>query len=164
MPDPNRRIPKYRLNKTTGRALVELGGVTYWLGQHGTIESREKYDRLVAEWLASGRVSTAASAPTDLMVVELIARFWTHVEAFYRKPDGSPTSEVENYRHALRPLKALYGSTPAAKFGPKALCAVRQRMVELGWCRTNINKQVARLRTLFKWAVGRRTKRRSSRR
>jgi len=47
-------------------------------------------------------------------------------------------------------IKQLYGMTPAAGFGPKALQAVRQKMVESGWCRTNINKQVNRLRHVFK--------------
>lgn len=150
---PRKRVPSYRHNKTTNRAVVTLNGVDYWLGRYGTPESREKYNRLVAEWLSSGRTSTAAPSPSDITIVELIARFWIHAEGFYRKPDGSPTSEIDNFRSALRPLRSLYSSTPAAKFGPKSLAAVRQRMVEAGWCRTNINKQVARIRTLFKWGV-----------
>ena len=44
-----RRIPKYRLNRTTGRACVELNGHVHWLGTYGSEESRQKYDRLIAE-------------------------------------------------------------------------------------------------------------------
>src|SRR5262249_43516012 len=68
---------------------------------------------------------------------------------------GNPTSEVDTIRQAMRPLKALYGPTQAAEFGPLALAAVQQRMIDVGWCRTYVNKQVVRGKGLFKWAVSR---------
>lgn len=40
------RIPSYRLHKRSGQALVEL---------NGTPGSRERYDRLIAEYLSNGR-------------------------------------------------------------------------------------------------------------
>ncbi len=49
------RIPKYRHHGATGRAVVTLSGREIYLGKFSTPESREKYDRLVAEWLAAGR-------------------------------------------------------------------------------------------------------------
>ncbi len=60
---------------------------------------------------------------------------------------------MEQYRLALRPLTDLYADTLAAEFGPRALKAVRQKMVERGWCRPYVNKQVNRIRHVFKWAV-----------
>jgi integrase len=69
-------------------------------------------------------------------------------------PDGQPTSEVDNLRQALRPLRKLYGATPAASFGPLALKALQRHMVGLGWARTHINRQTNRLRHVFKWAAG----------
>lgn len=65
-----------------------------------------------------------------------------------------PEGELGNYWDALRPLRRLYGRTPAAKFGPVKLAAVRDEMIRLGWCRNHINRNVARLRHVFKWAVG----------
>ena len=61
--------------------------------------------------------------------------------------------ELEQFRLALRPLNDLYANTPAAEFGPRALKTVQQRMIEIGWCRPYINKQVNRIRHLFRWAV-----------
>jgi hypothetical protein len=84
---------------------------------------------------------------------ELVARFWLHAEQFYRQPDGSPSGEADNYRQVLGPLKALYANTPAAKFGPRALASVRQRMIEVKWSRTFINRQIGRIRRVFRWAV-----------
>jgi integrase len=56
-------------------------------------------------------------------------------------------------RQALRPLKKLYGETPAENFGPLAIAAMQEHMIKLGWCRTNINKQIVRIRMCFKWGV-----------
>jgi len=144
MPRPKgsfKTVPSYRLHKPSGRAVVTIAGQDCYLGAHGSCESREAYDRLVAEWLASGRAS-AASRPADarsssggISIVEVVAAFWRHAQLYYRRPDGTPTKEAKNFRDALRPLKRLYGDLPAAQFGPVALRAVREEMVRRGWCR-----------------------------
>ena len=51
----------------------------------------------------------------------------------------------------MRPLKKLYGVTPISDFGPMALKAVRNAMVEAGWTRGFINKSVDRIRKFFRW-------------
>jgi integrase len=147
------RTPKYRRqrSKPFARAFVELDGKRCYLGQYGTPESKQRYHQLLAEWTASGGQTPVN--PDELMIVELCARFWRHVQGYYRKPDGTPTSEVGNIRQALRPLKELYGHTEARDFGPKALKAVRQTMIDRGWCRANINKMIGRIKLMFRWAT-----------
>ena len=54
---------------------------------------------------------------------------------------------------ALRPLRQLYGRTPANEFGPKKLKAVRQHMVESGLSRGVVNTRIGRIKRMFKWAV-----------
>ena len=51
------KTPKYRRHCASGRdrAFVELDGQRYYIGRYGSRESRQRYDQLVAEWLASGR-------------------------------------------------------------------------------------------------------------
>ena len=39
------RVPKYRLHKGTGQALVQIDGRRIYLGKHGTERSRQKYRR-----------------------------------------------------------------------------------------------------------------------
>jgi len=114
-------------------------------------ESRTKYDRLVAEWLANGRQRQVD--PASLTVNELALQYWQHAEDYYRRPDGTPTDEIGNIRAALRPIKRLYGNTPAAEFSPRALEAVRKSMIDESNCRTNINQQVGRIKRMFRWAV-----------
>jgi integrase len=149
--NPTARIPSYRLHKSSGRAVVTVNGRDIVLGKHGTPESRRKYDRVIAEWISAGRQLPVA--PEDLTVLELIARFWTHAEATYRKPDGRPTSELDNFRQALRPLKGLYADTAARLFGPRSLRAVQSEMVRIGWRRTSVNKHIGRVKHVFKWAT-----------
>lgn len=84
---------------------------------------------------------------------EAIVAYWRHVQAYYRLGDGTVSTEVDNVRLALRPLKALYGHTPAADFDAPALEAVREQMIRDGRCRNRVNKDVARIKRLFRWAA-----------
>lgn len=145
------RVPKYRLHKSDGRAVVTLNGQDVFLGKYGTPESQTRYSRLIAEWVAAGR--RLPHQEEDLTVLELIDAYWVHAEQTYRKPDGSPAGELVNIRLAMRPLKELYADVPVKAFGPRALRAVQQKMVESGWVRTSINRQTSRLKSMFKWAV-----------
>ena len=60
----------------------------------------------------------------------VILAFWNPVGRHYCTPDGSPGREQGDFKLSLRPLKYLYGHIPARDFGPRALKAVRQLMVE----------------------------------
>ncbi len=68
--------------------------------------------------------------------------------------NGKPTSEPYNIRLAFRPLCELHGDTLARDFGPLALQAVRQVMIDSGLCRSEVNKRVRHVVRAFKWAVG----------
>jgi integrase len=150
MPKLLNRLPKYRKH-TSGQAFVELCGKRHYLGKWKSAESKAEYERLTAEWLAAGR--QIAPAAQDATVNEITLAFWTHAESYYRLPDGSPSTEIDNYRLSLRPLIAIYGHTPAAQFGPLELQAVRMKMIESGLARRTINQRVGRVKRLFQWAV-----------
>ena len=49
------RIPSYRFHKNSGQAVVTIDGHDFYLGLHDTPASKQKYARLVQEWLASSR-------------------------------------------------------------------------------------------------------------
>jgi integrase len=150
----SKRPPKYRRHKPSGQAVVTLNGHDHYLGKHGTDESHAEYDRLIAEWLANGRrIPPRKGAASGLSLNEVILAYWQHAEAYYRHPDGTPTSEADNIRLALRPLKRLYGHTPAADFDSLALEALRDEMIREGHCRNRVNKDVSRVRRLFRWAA-----------
>jgi integrase len=150
----SKRVPKYRLHKPTGQAVVTLNGHDFYLGKYGSIASKDEYARRLKEWEANSRqvVRPTASAKSDLAVCELIAAYLRHCDVYYRK-DGKPTTEPANITLAMRPLRKLYGDTPAAEFGPLALKATRQAMIEAGLCRNECNKRTAHIVRLFKWGA-----------
>jgi hypothetical protein len=161
MPTKRRKVPSYRLHKPSGQARVILDGEHIYLGKFGSPESHEKYDRLVAEWLVRHRASSNSPASTPstfqsaaVTVNDLLLAFWHRVKQRYVK-DGKPTSEQRSFRTALRPVRQLYGHELAANFGPLALVACRQKLVEAGICRRRINQHVSRIRLMFKWGVAR---------
>jgi integrase len=156
MPRLTKKLPSYRLHKASGCAVVTLNGVDRYLGGWNTPESMAEYDRLITEWLAAGRgrpkpaEQPTASAPT---VAEVLLAYWRHAETHYRTRDRGLGRELENVKDALRPLRRLYGRTPAAAFGPLALRAVRDAMVKSGLARTTVNARIGRIRRAFRWAA-----------
>lgn len=151
MPRLLHRPPKYRMHRASGQALVTFEGRDHYLGAYGSKASRTEYDRLVGEWLANGR--RAPGPAGDLTIVELLAAYWRHAETYYRKPDGTPSRELGVLRIALRPLNRLYAQTQAVQFGPLALRALSEEMIRLGWVRSSINKQLSRVRAVFRWGA-----------
>jgi integrase len=151
--------PRYRLHKKSGKAIVTLpygNGVRrdVLLGEWQSPASKAEYARVIAEWSAGGRPwEKDAQARAGLSVAELLEAFFKHAEQHYRKPNGETTNEVNEFEYALGPVCELYGLTPAASFGPLALKTVREKMIEAGWCRTRINRQLNRVRHVFKWGV-----------
>lgn len=143
------RKPSYCLHRATGQARVRINGKDIYLGQFGTPESRERYDDLIREWsFKNGNVTGYA-----LTVDELCLRFLEEADRTYRHADGTETGSTENFRQALRWLVSRYGRERVRDFGPLKLKAVRQAMADAELCRTNINRQVARIRQVVKWGV-----------
>ncbi len=140
MPWSNNHLPKYRKHRASGQAVVTLSGQDFYLGPHGTKASKLEYDRVIGEWLQNGRSPLLGSAD-ELTVVELCARYWKYAKNYYRK-DGKCTGEAPNIKLAIRFLKDWYGKTLVSEFGPPALQAVRQRMIEADHSRGCVNAHI----------------------
>jgi hypothetical protein len=67
--------------------------------------------------------------------------------------DDTPTGYLVAIRVAMRPLRKLYRQEPAARFGPLALRAVQQAMVQSGLARGCVNHRVQIIKAMFRWAV-----------
>ena len=149
MPRLVHQNPSYRKHRASGQAIVTLSGQDFYLGPHGTKASRAEYDRLIGEWLANGR---RLSGPTyDCYVTELVDAFWTFAEGYY---GGSrQRGELGAYAMALKILRRLYGKTHTRDFRPTSLKSVREAMIQAGWARTFINRQIGRVRRVFGWGV-----------
>lgn len=150
MPRLSRSVPKYRKHRASGQAMVTLNGIDHYLGSHGTKTSKREYDRLIAEWLAAGRV--VGQPQQEITVVELSARYWKFAQGYYRK-DGRCTGVAPAIKASLKYLKDWYGREPAVEFGPLRLKALRQRMVDDGHSRRYVNDHVGRIKRMYKWAA-----------
>jgi integrase len=167
------RPPKIR--RKGSRAVVTLSDGSrrrdYALGKFGSRESKNKYEQLLQDWNQSRRRilpnpfpgQAGLDIPLDLTVNELLEKFWNHAQDYYRRPDGTQTTDLSNIKMALRPVKHLYAHTQARLFGPIALKAVRQIMIDgydhpkfsaqAGVARNTINKRIRRIIKVWKWGA-----------
>jgi hypothetical protein len=151
------RIPKYRLHAASGQARVILEGHAYSLGKHDTPESQALYGALIQGWRTkTGRFAppnadgkTTAAVPTATSVNEVILAYVKHAEQYY----ASNPKEVEKVKLSARPLRRLYGRSPAATFDSLALEAVQEAMIDDNLARSTVNERVRVLKRMFKWSV-----------
>lgn len=162
-------VPTYRRHRQSGQGIVTLtDGLgrrkDVLLGPYGTRASRAEYARVIAEWEANDRRLVASPTnPGALSINELCDAFWEHAKRHYRRPDGSQTTEVSEYRLCIRALRHLYADNTVASFTPLALKAVRTLLVtgyehprygkQPALARNVINKRISRIRHMFAWAV-----------
>jgi len=148
-----RKLPKYRRHRPSGQAVVTLSGRDFYLGPHDSAVSRVEYDRLVAEWLVNGRaLPPDPDEGSELTVDEVMRRYWEFADGYYRQGE-KPSPEWYHIRTALKIVRRLYGTTPAAEFGPLALKACRHQFLNRDQNRRTINQNVGRVKRMFRWAV-----------
>ena len=147
------RTPSLRHHKPTGQAVVRLNGRDHYLGRFDAPESRDRYDEIIATWLANGRrLPDPESVPDPVIVNEILAAYLRVCKSLYAHR-RSATKRLSHVKAAMRPIRELFGVIPAVSFGPKALLAVRERMIDHGYARATINEQVQTLKRMFDWAV-----------
>jgi integrase len=167
MPRPKSTIPAYRLHKGTGQAVAYIDRREHYLGVHGSTESRQKYAELVSQVTAGdipkpAKASRQRSGTVTRSVAALCLRFMAEKLPQYAE------AEQHCVRGAIKILAALFGETPSSDFGPLRLRAVRNAMVagdrdavdsegqpkpRKPWSRDFVNKQVKRIKHLFRWGV-----------
>ncbi len=150
MPRLSQSVPKYRKHKASGQAFIELNGRRHYLGPHGSKVSKLEFDRLITEWLSAGRSSSFGVPEHAVSIAELVVDYVEYVKAYY---GTGPNSELHRVTRVLRPVRELYGRTPAAEFGVLAFKAVRQKLIGEKLARSFINASMRRIVRMFKWAV-----------
>ncbi|MEI7700750.1 MAG: hypothetical protein WCK86_13210, partial [Planctomycetia bacterium] len=152
-------VPSYLLHKQSGQARCRVAGKDYLLGPYGSEESRVKFGEIVAKIVSGQSVDpfvakspATSQAESSLTVNELVLAYMRHAQKHYVK-NGQETSEIHCLKSATRPLVELYGYHSVDAFGPLALKAVREKMISSGWCRKTVNKNVGRLRSIFRYGV-----------
>jgi hypothetical protein len=160
MPRRSEKVPGYSRHKPSGRAVVYIDRKPVYLGEFGSPESYENYEREIIRWRngrsTSGPLSTSlAIRPGSCHTInELILAYLEHARVYYVDASGAPSKEYTEMKMALRPLRQVHGPTLVRDFGPLALKEVRRSMEDGGrLSRMVINRRINRIRRAFKWAV-----------
>ncbi|QEG35163.1 tyrosine-type recombinase/integrase [Bythopirellula goksoeyrii] len=143
-------IPKYRKHRASGQAVCTISGRDYYLGPHSTKASKLEYDRLIAEWLATGRSATYGNPAASITIIELIADYLKFAKQYY----GDTTrGTYQNMKRGMTPLKELYGRTEAAEFGVLQFKAIRQKLIDENLSRPYINERMRQIVAVFRWGA-----------
>ena len=162
------KCPRVHHHRHSGKARVRLNGRDIYLGPWKSDPNdrtgRRAHPDLVKEverlW-ALAILEQPLPTNGEFTINGLIGRFMEHVgqPGRYTQRPGK-TSQIDNFKDALRQLQALYGPTPAKDFGPLRLHAVRESLLQhrkrngQPLARRTINQRVGRIREMFNWAVG----------
>lgn len=149
MPRLTSLLPKYRKH-ASGQARVTINGRDYLLGPHGTRASKLEYDRVIAEYLASGRSGSFGLSQGSRTLAMVMVDYLAYAKSYY---GTEPSSEWHRIKYALTPLKKLYASLPAADFASGHFKAVRQQLLDQDLCRNTINSRMKRIVRMMKWAA-----------
>jgi len=100
------QLPAYRRHKSSGQAIVALGGRDFYLGPWKSASSKAEYDRVTREW-KSGAVAAAEAA--DLTLNELLIAYGRHAQDYYRDSEsGELNREGQNYKTLIARLRKAY--------------------------------------------------------
>ena len=141
------RIRSIRLAAALTRALTDAASN---LAANAQRRAETLFCRLKSELIQDGGRLPAASH--DASVNKLVGAYAEFADSYYRK-DGKVTDEVRMSRASIKIMRELYGRTSAADFGLLALKAHRNQMLAKDWCRSDVNKQVDRVKRMFKWGT-----------
>lgn len=154
------RLPKYRRH-SGGQARVTIAGKDYMLGPFGSAKSKREYDRLIGEYIVSGRQKSFGVKQDELLLSELLVAYVKHAKQAY---GVSKRGEYYKVKLAVRPLRRLYGSVGVLQFGVLQWKNIRQYVVDgkngkegdpiRVPTRRYVNTFMQRVTRIFRWAAG----------
>lgn len=141
-----KRLPTYRFHRASNQAICCILGRTYYLGEFESKESRDKFNKLVAEYLTNPSFGIEKGRQS---IAESVVAFLKHAKSYYGEG-----SEFEKYSRALAPMVELYSDLNIRDFGIQEFKAIREQWVRKKHAREYVNKQAKRIIAFVKWLVG----------
>jgi integrase len=159
MPRPKSTTPKLCENRKGYLFARGPDGVQRWFGHKSDPESTQRYAAFLSD-VVQGRLTGGKPVePGDkrLTVAELCLQYVTRELPRFTK------AEADCQKCAIRIAREMFGALPVTDFGPLRLRLVRDAMVagdqnakphpRKPWSRGFVNRQVKRLRAVFRWGV-----------
>ena len=153
MQNGSKRGPSLRRHKRSGNGYAKFNGRQIWFGPYDDPETHRRFAVFKAEWEANGRRIPTDELDETLTVADLVARYLEHAAVYYRRPDGTPTHEIENIRYTAKPLLELFATTRVSEFRLRSLKVVREHMISSGLARGTVNHRIWRVLRMFSWGT-----------
>ena len=143
--------PSYRLHKATGQARVTIYGKTYYLGQHGTELSEQRYRQHLADYWKPGPAPKVDPSPITgvVTITHLAIDFATYAKNKY----GDKPEWKNQIKPVLKYIRETYGHLPASEFGPLRLESYRQHLADKGLSRLVVKRKSNYIIKMFQRAV-----------
>ncbi len=164
-------LPAYpRKAHASGQARIRINGKDYYMGVHGSPESRQEYARLAQEFANAppGAVPIAlAGKPSETRVtIGKLLLLW-EAAALESQTDAETIVSVLG---GAKPLDRLFGKTFVTDFDAKKLRDVRKAMISgdwmtadekkmrkargkaTAWAKSYVNKSIGKILRIFRWA------------
>lgn len=142
--------PKYCRHQN-GQGYVTVRGKRLYLGKYGSEVSQQRYREIVERILAGIEIEPRPGGSVSVGAV--VADYLEHAKAYYRKHDGTPTTEYNGILNAVRHVVRLYGSFDAGRFSMAEMLAYQKALVAHGYRRTTVNQHCHRVKRMFRWAA-----------
>lgn len=130
-------------------ARVVINRKSIHLGLYGSEKSHQKYRKLIAEWSA-GQVEDDQGSPAGPTVAELLADYLDHAERYF---GTHPKSRYHHMKRVVTTVSDLYADLPVADFSPRKLKVVRQKFIDNGNCRRQVNDYTRDVIAIFSWGA-----------
>lgn len=116
---------------------------------------KREADRLKAdiEKALTRERNRARGIDTNDTIAEVAELYLKHVEAYYRRADGTPTQAKYKIISSIESLVAKHPDLDPMEFGPRRLKDLRRDWIESGLARSTVNGYTGEIRRFFKWAV-----------
>jgi integrase len=139
------RLPGYRLHRASGNARVTLGSRDVYLGRYGSPESKAEYQRVLAEWLATG-CRPLPSPGHSLTVIELLDFYLRDLQS-----QNPSVSQWNRARQAAKLLRKHCGHSPIDQISVATIRAIQRGLVERGNNIVTIRMRVSGIISLLRW-------------
>ena len=80
---PKTNIPSYLKHKNSNRVYCRRNGKFIYLGRYGSKASRERYEEVIAEYLANGKKLPPTKQQEEINIAELAIEFLAYAEGYY---------------------------------------------------------------------------------
>ena len=147
--------PKYRLHKSSGKAVVSIHGRDHYLGKYNSPESRRKYRRLIAtHWLAEPDPQPLSENPKCSITVTFLAvEYAKYAKNKYRLPNGKQKNEWFQIQKTLREVRANYGDLLATEFGPLKFEEFRSTLIARGLAKHTVKRYSNYVKNMYQRGV-----------